>query len=145
MAQFPTSVFRSGTPTPSSFPAPPPPPSPVGPPRARGEFATEQRTLIVGRGISLQGTINDADRLVVEGIVQSEMLKAVDLTIAEGGVFKGTIQVERAVVSGAFEGNLTAVGELLVSRTGRLTGTARYGRLVVENGGEIFGTLEVGS
>lgn len=145
MAQFPTSVFRSGTHMPSAFPAPPRPPSPIGPPPAREQFATERRTLIVGRGISLQGTINDADRLVVEGTVQSELIKAVDLIIAEGGVFKGSIQVERAVVSGAFEGNLTAADELLVSRTGRLTGTARYDRLVVEDGGEIFGRLEVGS
>jgi cytoskeletal protein CcmA (bactofilin family) len=105
-------------------------------------MATEQRTLIVGKGITLRGSIYDVERLVVEGMVQSELIQALDLEITEGGVLKATTQVERIVVSGEFEGDLTATGELVVARTGRLTGTARYGRLVVEDGGKIVGSLE---
>ncbi len=74
--------------------------------------------------------------------MQSELIQARDLEIAEGGVLKATTQVERIVVSGAFEGDLTATRELVVARTGQLTGTARYGRLVVEEGGKIVGCLE---
>jgi hypothetical protein len=43
-------------------------------PASSGSFASihegagrERRTLVVGRGISLQGTVQDAERLVVEG------------------------------------------------------------------------------
>lgn len=126
-----------------SFPPPPPPPLTLGAPSATSQQQAEDRTVIVGRGISIQGAVTDAERLVVEGTVQSELIKAVEIAIADGGLFKGTAHVERALVSGAFDGDLSASGELLVSRTGRLTGRARYGRLVVEDGAEIFGILEV--
>ena len=32
---------------------------------------SERRTLVVGRGISVQGTVQDAERLVVEGTVEA--------------------------------------------------------------------------
>jgi cytoskeletal protein CcmA (bactofilin family) len=138
MAMFPKNTIG----TPPSFLPPRPPASLISPPPMQAQPLAEQRTLIVGRGISLQGDIKNAERLVVEGTVQSDLITAVDLTIAEGGLFKGAVQVERAVVSGAFDGDLSATGELLVSRTGHLTGTARYHRMVVENGGKINGNLE---
>lgn len=141
MALFPKNTLSLDAPTPASL-TPRPPVSVIGPPPRQAQPPAEQRMLIVGKGISLQGTINEAERLVVEGTVQSDLIKAVELNIAEGGLFKGAVQVERAVVSGVFEGDLSATGELLVSRTGYLTGTARYQRIVVEEGGRINGTLE---
>lgn len=104
---------------------------------------SEKRTLIVGRGISLQGTVQDAERLVVEGTVEASMIHAVDLTIALGGVFKGETEVEDADVAGTMDGNLTVRGSLIVRSTGRLLGTARCRRLQVEDGGQITGRIEM--
>jgi hypothetical protein len=50
---------------------------------------SERRTLVVGRGISVQGVVQDAERLVVEGTVEATMIHATELAIAPGGVFKG--------------------------------------------------------
>lgn len=140
MPELPSLGFALSIPAPPSFRRPLT--SSSGPAEPKEGVITEERTLIVGRGIRLRGTVYDVDRLVVEGTVQSELIQARDLEIAEGGVLKATTQVERIVVSGAFEGDLTATRELVVARTGQLTGTARYGRLVVEEGGKIVGCLE---
>ena len=51
--------------------------------------AAERRTLVVGRGISVQGVVQDAERLVVEGTVEATMIHAAELSIAQGGVFRG--------------------------------------------------------
>lgn len=103
----------------------------------------ERRTLIVGRGISLQGTVADAERLVVEGMVESQMIQAAELMVAQTGVFKGEVQVEDAEIAGLFDGTVTARGNLIIRSTGKVKGMARYKKLSVEEGGQIVGSMEM--
>ncbi len=105
--------------------------------------AGERRTLVVGRGISVQGTVQDAERLVVEGTVEASMIHATELAITQGGMFKGEIEVEDAEIAGTMNGTLTARGNLVLRASGRLLGTARCRRLQVEDGGQISGTMEM--
>ena len=109
-----------------------PPPAPV-----------ERRTLVVGRGITVQGTIQDAERLVVEGTVEASEIRATELSISPGGVFNGEIEVEDAEVAGTIDGTLTANGNLVVRGSGRVIGNARCRRLQVEDGGQISGRIEM--
>lgn len=103
----------------------------------------ERRTLVVGRGISVQGTVQDAERLVVEGTVEATMIHATELAISPGGVFKGEVEVEDAEIAGTIDGTLTARASLVVRETGRVLGTARCKRLQVEDGGQITGRMEM--
>ncbi len=135
-------------PTPPTPPAPPPAPGMTAPPRpgaqpGRTREPTERRTLVVGRGISVQGTVQDAERLVVEGTVEASMIHATELSIAQGGVFKGAVEVEDAEIAGVIDGTLTARGNLIVRATGKVLGTANYRRLQVEDGGQITGELKM--
>ncbi len=131
------------TPSPNSAPANPntglAPALPGARPAARGE----RRTLVVGRGISLQGVVQDAERLVVEGTVEATMIHATELAVSPGGTFKGEIEVEDAEVAGLIDGTLTVRGNLIVRATGRVLGTARCRRLQVEDGGQITGHIEM--
>jgi cytoskeletal protein CcmA (bactofilin family) len=123
-----------------------PAPRPITSPsnvRAPGREPAERRTLVVGRGISLQGVVQDAERLVVEGTVEATMIHATELMIAPGGVFRGEVEVEDAEVAGTIDGTLTARGNLIVRATGRVLGTARCRRLQVEDGGQITGRMEM--
>ena len=134
-------------------PAMPPSPSTVLRPASGGmpgprEGATrdggERRTLVVGRGISVQGTVQDAERLVVEGTVEAAMINGLaELAISHGGVFKGEVEVDEAEVAGTIDGTLTARNSLIIRSTGRVLGTARCRRLQVEDGGQITGRIEM--
>jgi cytoskeletal protein CcmA (bactofilin family) len=104
---------------------------------------SDRRTLVVGRGISVQGVVQDAERLVVEGTVEATMIHATELSIAPGGVFKGEVEVEDAEIAGTIDGTLTVRGSLIVRSTGRVLGTARCRRLQVEDGGQITGRMEM--
>ncbi len=109
-------------------------------PRAAGE----RRTLVVGRGISVQGTVQDAERLVVEGTVEAAMINGLaELVIAPGGVFKGEVEVDEAEISGTIDGTLTTRNTLIIRATGRVLGTARCRRLQVEDGGQMTGRIEM--
>jgi len=105
--------------------------------------ASDQRTLVVGKGISLQGTVTEAERLVIEGTMESQLLQAQQLIITHSGLFKGEVQVEDAEIGGTFDGNLTASGSLTIRATGRVLGTARCRRLQVEEGGQLSGKMEM--
>ncbi len=104
----------------------------------------ERRTLVVGRGISVQGTVQDAERLVVEGTMEATMINGLaELSITHGGVFKGEVEVDEAEVAGTIDGTLTARNALIVRSTGRVLGTAKCRRLQVEDGGQITGRIEM--
>jgi cytoskeletal protein CcmA (bactofilin family) len=111
--------------------------------RAPAREPGERRTLVVGRGISVQGTVQDAERLVVEGTVEASMIHATELAISPGGVFKGEVEVEDAEIAGTIDGTLTVRGSLIVRATGKVHGTARCRRLQVEDGGQISGQMEM--
>ena len=143
----PTPTLSAG-PTPPSGTAIPPRPMggvpgmPAAGPAPRAAVG-DRRTLVVGRGISLQGTVTEAERLVVEGTVESQMIQATELSISDAGVFRGEVQVEDAEIAGTFDGTLTARGQLVIRGTGRVIGVARCRRLMVEEGGQLSGKMEM--
>lgn len=101
--------------------------------------------LIVGPNIKLKGVeINDCDTLVVEGLVEATIDSRV-IQIAEKGEFKGSAGIDLAEIRGDFEGELTVRQKLVIYATGKVTGKIRYGKLVIEEGGQISGDVQVNS
>ena len=97
--------------------------------------------LIVGPDIKLKGVeITDCDTLVVEGRVEASMDSRV-ISIAERGVFSGTVGIDLAEIHGRFEGELTARKHLVIRATGKVSGKIRYGKITIEEGGEISGDV----
>jgi cytoskeletal protein CcmA (bactofilin family) len=154
------SIFGAAPPTTTTAAPPPPtinPPIPAAPTptpvaqrvpqqalnRVARDAVAEKRTLVVGRGISVQGSVTDAERLVVEGQVEASMIHAAELAVTHGGIFRGEVEVEDAEIAGTVDGTLTVKGNLIVRATGVLLGTARCRRLQVEDGGQITGRVEM--
>lgn len=95
--------------------------------------------LIVGPEVTLKGAeILDCDTLIVEGRVEATMNSRI-VRIAENGAFIGKVSIDIAEIRGAFEGDLTAHGRLVIHSTGKVHGTVRYGRLIAEEGCELCG------
>lgn len=115
--------------------------APLGAAAAGAEKAGESR-LIVGPDVKLKGAeILDCDTLVVEGRVEATMDSRV-LRIAENGSFSGTVGIDVAEVHGRFDGELTARSQLIIHATGRVSGKIRYGKIFIEEGGEISGDVK---
>ena len=109
----------------------------------RGPRAESRKQLIVGPEIELQGHIAACESLVVEGTVLAELNDNCRLEITETGTFKGTVQVDDAMIAGHFDGDLTVRRKLTVMTTGRIVGTIRYAELEIEAGGQISGSVEL--
>ena len=122
------------TPTPQT-------PTPVVASRDKGELKDTKR-LTVGRGISLNGKISFCDRLVIDGKVEAELEDCHTVEVTENGTFKGAAEITGAEISGHYDGSLTVRENLLIRGTGRVSGTVRYGKLHIEDGGEINGDVK---
>lgn len=97
--------------------------------------------LIVGPEVKLKGAeILDCDTLVVEGRVEATMDSRV-IRIADKGAFSGKVSIDVAEIHGSFEGELTARSQLIIHATGRVSGKIRYGKLVIDEGGELCGDI----
>jgi len=98
--------------------------------------------LTVGPNIKLKGVeISDCDVLVVEGHVEATVHSRA-MQVAEPGTLRGLAVIDVAEIDGTFTGELTATVKLVVNGTGRVSGTIRYGRLIVAEGGELSGDVK---
>ena len=98
--------------------------------------------LWVGPKIKLKGVeISDCDVLVVEGEVEATV-NSKAMQIAEPGTLKGDVTIDVAEIYGDFSGQLTARSKLIVHGTGRVSGTIRYGKLIVAEGGVLSGDIQ---
>lgn len=120
------------------------PSSVVDPKAPAAEIAESGSKLIVGPNIKLKGVeITDCDTLVVEGRVEATMHSRV-IQIAASGTFSGSAEIDIAEIHGEFEGELTVREKLVIYSTGKVSGTIHYGKLVIEEGGQLSGNVQVG-
>jgi cytoskeletal protein CcmA (bactofilin family) len=143
-APLPTAANHPSA-TPALVNPPPKPPAQAAVPaephvEARPEEVGGSK-LIVGPNIKLKGVeIEDCDTLVVEGRIEATMVSRA-IQIAERGSFNGKVDVDVAEVRGAFQGELTARKKLVVHASGRVSGKIRYGKMLVQEGGEMSGDV----
>ena len=142
---------REGLPPAPAFPlrddvAQPTPAAPAPAPAPTSTHAPSTETpgskLSVGVNIKLKGVeITDCDILVIEGQVEATVHSKM-MQIAKPGTLRGTATIDVAEINGEFTGELTARSRLVVHSTGRVTGTIRYGQLIVAEGGEVSGDVK---
>ncbi|MBV2264083.1 MAG: polymer-forming cytoskeletal protein [Thauera sp.] len=148
-ASAPRNAQRTAGPNVAAVTATPSPETAAREPQAAGRADTPvvaggagESRLIVGPEVKLKGAeILDCDTLVVEGRVEATMDSRV-LRIAEKGAFKGTVGIDIAEIHGHFEGELTARKQLLIHAGGRVSGKIRYGKILIEEGGELSGDVQ---
>lgn len=126
-----SSANNGGSPM-SAVSQPPEPAPATEPPGAK---------LVVGPGVKLKGAeIQNCDTLLVEGRVEATMDSRL-IEIAAQGSFDGKVTVNVAEIRGHFNGELTARERLIIHSTGSVSGTIRYGKIVVLEDGEVSGDI----
>ena len=102
----------------------------------------EGQKLVVGPRIRLKGEVTNCDVLIIEGHFEGTA-KSRMLQVAQGGSFQGEAEVERAEMSGKFEGGLTVSNRLIIRTSGRVSGTVQYFGVEIEQGGQLSGNIQV--
>ena len=104
-------------------------------------MVNDANQLTVGKNITLSGKIVACEKLIVEGHVEATLNDAQIIDVSKGGYFKGSADVTEASISGKFIGTLVAKDLLTVHKGGHVEGSIRYGRIIIEAGGEITGDM----
>lgn len=100
--------------------------------------------LTVGPNIKLKGVeITDCDTLVVEGTVEATMDSRV-MHITKIGTFMGSADIDYAEIHGEFNGDLTVREKLVIYASGKVKGKISYGKLVIQEGGQLMGDIHMG-
>ena len=134
------SLHDAVAPTGTRAPAAAPASAPVSAAATAKEEAGSK--LSVGINIRLKGVeISNCDALIIEGQVEATV-HSKSMQIDKPGTLTGTAIIDVAEIHGEFSGELTARTRLVVHGTGRVSGTIRYGKLIVAEGGELTGDVK---
>jgi cytoskeletal protein CcmA (bactofilin family) len=98
-------------------------------------------TIFIGAGVEFKGDMTVPGCASVDGKFEGT-LKAKSLVVGQTGNVSGQISVETAEVRGIVGDNLTVQSKLVVRATGSISGSVSYSKIMVEEGGELAGTIE---
>ena len=94
---------------------------------------------------SLHGRLDIQGDLKVAGTVEGELKVSGDVSIDSTANVQATIEGANVTVRGQVNGNVTARRRLTLGGSGHLNGDVRVGRLTVEDGATLNGTVAMTS
>jgi len=109
------------------------------------ERGTEGSLSVIGGNLVINGSIEEADSIRIEGRVTGDVSATVEVVIGDGGRVEGDIAAPRIVAAGSVSGDLKASDELVLQKTAKVTGDARAPVVVIESGASMNGNLQTGS
>jgi len=95
---------------------------------------------LLGKDVLFKGEVHTNSRSFrVEGVVEGTIHSMGEVSIAPGGLVKGTIFAKHLVVTGRAEGIMKITDCLEIHGTGYVEGDVEVGSLVVDEGGTLQG------
>jgi cytoskeletal protein CcmA (bactofilin family) len=99
----------------------------------------------LGPGDSLEGKLNYAGHINVQGRAEGELRVSGNVDVAAGATVKALIEGANVTVRGEVEGTLTARDKLTLGKNARLSGDVTVKRLQIEDGASLNGHVRMGS
>ena len=87
--------------------------------------------VVIGHGVKLNGEIQKADEVQIDGEADVTM-KTDNLVVGVTGDCKGNIETHNADVWGKFDGDIKASGTLTIQEQGNVSGKIEYQNLQIK-------------
>ncbi len=114
--------------------------------KAEGSTANLEATLtIIAPGTKVVGEVTSSGVVKVEGEVKGTVRAERQVLVAKGGVIDGDVITRDAVIGGEVRGGVVADERIEVQANAQVHGDITTQRLVVEEGGEVNGTVRMGT
>ena len=104
----------------------------------------EQVISIIGPGMRIQGDCDTDGAVRIEGTVEGNVRAGKSVVVGKGGSVHGDIFTQDAVVAGRVTGTLRAESRLEVQSTSNIEGKVLAGRMILEDGAILNGTVQMG-
>ncbi len=98
---------------------------------------------IIGKGITIRGSLTGAGDLVIEGRVEGQIALKNQLTIERSGVVEADIRADELIVNGNASGNIDASTRVAINQSAKVNGDVKAVRVVIEDGAVFNGSIEM--
>jgi len=105
-------------------------------------MASEQIN-IIGRGITIRGSLSGGGDLVIEGRVEGQVALKNHLTIEQSGTVEADIKADELTINGEASGNIEANTRVAINNTAKVQGDIKSQRVVIEDGAVFNGSIEM--
>ncbi len=102
-----------------------------------------EQTNIIGKGITIRGSLSGGGDLVIEGRVEGQISLKNHLTIDTTGKVEADIRADELTINGEASGNIDASARVAINNSARVTGDVKAPRIVIEDGAIFNGSIEM--
>jgi cytoskeletal protein CcmA (bactofilin family) len=106
-------------------------------------MANSDQINIIGKGITIRGSLSGAGDLVIEGRVEGPIALKNHLTIETSGQVEADIRADELTINGAASGNIDASTKVSISQSAKVNGDIKATRVVIEDGAVFNGSIEM--
>ena len=103
----------------------------------------QEQTNIIGKGITIRGSLSGGGDLVIEGRVEGQIALKNHLTIESSGAVQAEIRAEELTINGEASGNIDASGRVAINNSAKVAGDIKAPRVVIEDGAVFNGSIEM--
>lgn len=97
------------------------------------------------KGTHVEGRITAPSDIRIEGTLKGDLECEAKLIIGPSGVVEGNVRCRTAMVEGKFDGTLVVADLLEVRDSARVEGEITYGKLKIDSGAVLLGTVKMSS
>ena len=97
---------------------------------------------LINEGCKIVGTISGSGSYLINGEVDGDCEVAGTVTLANNGLWRGTIHAENVIVAGRVEGDIVAGGKVEITDSARITGTVSGEAIAVAEGAVVEGIMK---
>lgn len=106
-------------------------------------MATTDQINIIGKGITIRGSLTGAGDLVVEGRVEGQVNLKNQLTIESSGIVEADIRADELTINGTASGNIDAGTKVSINQSAKVNGDIKATRVVIEDGAVFNGSIDM--
>lgn len=109
--------------------------------KTRADFADfNNPDTIIGRGVKVEGTLQTAGDIQINGEFKGKLVTEKDVVIGEYAIVDADINGQNVYVSGEVIGDINAFEKIEILETGKVDGNVASSALSIESGGILKGT-----
>ncbi|MDH3615147.1 MAG: polymer-forming cytoskeletal protein [Gammaproteobacteria bacterium] len=112
------------------------------PKRRRLRDRSSGAATLINEGCKIDGFISGNGDFLINGEIDGDCDVGGVVTLADNGVWRGTIKANTVIVSGHVEGDIVAIGQVEITASAKITGTVSGEAIAVAEGAVVEGVMK---
>ena len=97
---------------------------------------------LINEGCKVSGLITGSGHFLINGEIDGDCDVDGTITLAKGGLWRGTVKASDVIVAGHVEGDIIAAGKVEITDTARIAGTVSGEAIAVAEGAVVEGVMK---